>query len=163
MPKSEEGPCQGPEVAEMTFYAGPPPAVGWWLTQRFNSPRPVWRWWDGRMWSAAVNQNTEADIAAFWANRGLGSSHNSELKWSHYYPKDARVPRAPCPPDFEQVYDGVEHFPQMTNHIMRCCNCGTEHRMDYKVYELITRRGKVVHVKQHLHFQVGITATHLKG
>jgi len=54
---------------------GPPPHVGWWLTQLTHHQRTWqrWTWWTGCSW------------------QDLPQAHF--VQWSNYYPEGARVPR----------------------------------------------------------------------
>ena len=64
------------------------------------------------------------------------------------------------PKGYTQVYDNQEHFPVMREGIMRCCDCGLEHKVDFRVYEVLDRQGQqitIVPLESSERYQVGIT------
>lgn len=75
---------------EMEWHSGPPPHVGWWNASEVHDP-DEWRWWDGKWWSIPQypdDLTKMAEVAATWPET-LGTP----IKWRHYYPENARVPR----------------------------------------------------------------------
>ncbi len=76
---------------DMKWHSGPPPHVGWWNANSIESIE-LWRWWDGRYWSAPVRRDESLEAASLAASR-RGPGHVSYVKWRYYYPEGARVPR----------------------------------------------------------------------
>ena len=77
-----------------TYQSGPPPHVGWWLTAVFglDDVEDDWRWWNGKYWSWYACESDGIEAAVGWA--AFRSVLGTEvIKWSHYYPANARVPR----------------------------------------------------------------------
>lgn len=77
---------------DLIWHDGPPPHVGWWNASRYKAPRS-WRWWDGADWSIAVNEDygaPEVANAVLYLDMTL---QEDPIKWRHYYPTNARVPR----------------------------------------------------------------------
>jgi hypothetical protein len=74
------------------WHKGSPPHIGWWQasTDRIST---LWRWWDGRHWSASVTGNFKANEAARRANYPESPYSQYQMEWNHYWPKNARVPR----------------------------------------------------------------------
>ncbi len=72
----------------------PPPHVGWWLTCNTRPPvaEGLWRWWNGKHWSAGIRKSMPSMVAARAANFP-SLWLNSELVWTDYWPENARVPR----------------------------------------------------------------------
>lgn len=71
------------------WHKGPPPHVGWWEAS-WNRNAGIWRWWDGYRWSVHVDQHAQA--AGALARKKVFVDAD-EIEWTHYYPKNARVPR----------------------------------------------------------------------
>lgn len=71
------------------WHKGPPPHVGWWNASAFRSPN-IWRWWDGHRWSLSVSSGRSADEAGRQASQ---KSDSMTVKWTDYWPENARVPR----------------------------------------------------------------------
>ena len=72
------------------WHSGPPPHVGWWNAS-VQQDQDSWRWWNGRQWS----QVAFAGESAVTGRRAAMQKAPRELviKWSDYWPKNARVPR----------------------------------------------------------------------
>jgi hypothetical protein len=75
------------------WHTGPPPHVGWWLTDyKAEEKYPCWRWWNGFEWSIPSYSHLDAEVAAAYASipasRGI-----ADLNWCDYWPENARVPR----------------------------------------------------------------------
>lgn len=70
---------------------GEPPHVGWWQASRFKDGS-YWRWWDGKCWSQPA-----CDSYPPWLVEARAAAKTdfgvSEIWWTTYWPKDARVPR----------------------------------------------------------------------
>lgn len=77
-------------MSERKWNSGPPPHVGWWNASTRENP-DMWRWWDGKQWSfPAFPFELDIDAARFSTQK---SDFQSEIKWTDYYPENARVPR----------------------------------------------------------------------
>lgn len=76
-------------MTKRTWHKGPPPHVGWWNAS-ISYNENAWRWWNGRGWSYAAMPSYSAKQAATMA----AMQHTCErIKWTNYWPKNARVPR----------------------------------------------------------------------
>ena len=76
---------------EMEWHSGPPPHVGWWNASAWSDP-DCWRWWNGTRWSMPMYPDDLAD----WAGAAAlipEPPYSAGIKWRHYYPDNARVPR----------------------------------------------------------------------
>lgn len=71
------------------WHKGPPPHVGWWNASASNN-EDIWRWWDGKRWSQGVFDTVSCEVAASYASQPTAIQG---IKWTDYYPKNARVPR----------------------------------------------------------------------
>lgn len=79
---------------------GPPPHPGWWnarvvgLTSDDLPFGLMWGWWDGERWSTFVGPG-ESDMSAGPQARKIGIDDGAcgHVRWSHYWPEGARVPR----------------------------------------------------------------------
>lgn len=74
-------------TAERVWKSGPPPHIGWWNAS--CSKAPVWRWWDGHVWS---DYRVEEDRSTR-GTRAATPEQQECIRWSDYYPEGARVPR----------------------------------------------------------------------
>src|SRR5579862_3648518 len=75
----------------LTWHEGSPPHVGWWNASREFNPI-IWRWWNGEIWSRDASANDSAEVAEEQAMHP--AFHNGgSIKWSNYWPENARVPR----------------------------------------------------------------------
>lgn len=72
------------------WHKGPPPHVGWWAASVWQNEN-MWRWWNGKYWSHASGVCETARAAATGAAKKAGNS--SQIRWTDYYPENARVPR----------------------------------------------------------------------
>lgn len=80
--------------AGRTWRKGPPPHVGWWNATSDPKDAPeTFSWWNGRRWSLGSQPDADAEMAARRAKfpRDIGDAPN--VRWTHYYPLNARVPR----------------------------------------------------------------------
>lgn len=77
------------EPEARVWRSGPPPHVGWWNASA-NRGLDAWRWWDGKQWSLFAYSQELSDMAASVAGR---PAPECDIKWTHFYPKNARVPR----------------------------------------------------------------------
>lgn len=77
-------------MTDRTWHKGPPPHPGWWVAS-FSKDRICWRWWNGAKWSFPAYRSFTAQEAAIKAIRCEYGT--KDIEWTHYYPKDARVPR----------------------------------------------------------------------
>lgn len=73
----------------LEWHEGPPPHVGWWNASALKDCG-VWRWWDGRQWSEAALNCRSAEEAAQAAAQPI---EWPPIRWTHYWPQNARVPR----------------------------------------------------------------------
>ena len=70
---------------------GKPPHVGWWNANVMQSSE-LWRYWDGSgFWSQPVN--SKDDLSEVESQAYQKVSGNDGIKWCHYWPENARVPR----------------------------------------------------------------------
>ena len=86
-------------MSERKWYSGPPPHVGWWLCTDNSFEHDyadMWRWWDGEAWSffslstdSAHNAGKNARCRAYF----MRNKEKWGIRWSDYYPANARVPR----------------------------------------------------------------------
>jgi len=75
----------------MKWHKGPPPHVGWWLANPIESP-DIWRWWNGKYWSAGATCWLLKEQAEYRAKH-KSLLDNEQIYWCDYYPENARVPR----------------------------------------------------------------------
>lgn len=76
---------------EMEWHSGPPPHIGWWNASAILDPT-IWRWWNGKHWGlAATDKCSRKEVARCAARAGFVPM--SAIRWRHYYPENARVPR----------------------------------------------------------------------
>jgi hypothetical protein len=65
---------------------GHPPFIGWWNASIYYD-LTCWRWWNGVEWSVGNYRGCELIFAE-------ATGRTSEnIKWTDYWPKNARVPR----------------------------------------------------------------------
>ncbi len=71
------------------WHSGSPPHIGWWNAghHRYGD---IWRWWNGKSWSVAVEELIEAEEAGRLAFVKINGYF---IEWSDYWPANARVPR----------------------------------------------------------------------
>lgn len=48
------------------WHSGKPPSIGWWPASSIFA-EDMYRWWNGKKWSAPVSRHVTAKVAAFWA------------------------------------------------------------------------------------------------
>ena len=77
-------------MSTRVWHKGPPPHVGWW-NAGVMEVEDFWRWWDGRVWSAVVEEHYLSDLVHSLALRPASSQQG--IRWTDYYPENARVPR----------------------------------------------------------------------
>ncbi len=71
------------------WQSGPPPHVGWWNASAECSI-DVWRWWDGKHWSAAVfSEDRKATVSGLSQRK----TEHAGIRWNDRWPENARVPR----------------------------------------------------------------------
>jgi len=85
-------------TAKLKWFKGPPPHVGWWNASVGRNPKS-WRWWNGKHWSKSVSPLSPSASAKAHAQRPALSS--STIRWTHYWPEGARVPR--INPDTQEI------------------------------------------------------------
>jgi hypothetical protein len=90
LPKSAKNNSDQTGVQILNWNKGKPPHIGWWNASRAKQPN-MWRWWDGRLWSEATPERTNAYTAAQAAKRV--ALKQGEIKWTWYWPENARVER----------------------------------------------------------------------
>ena len=76
-------------MSNRTWHKGPPPHIGWWNASVNRNPK-IWRWWNGRDWSAAATERFSAAYAGFKAEKYTVAQ---DIEWTDYWPEGARVPR----------------------------------------------------------------------
>jgi hypothetical protein len=62
------------------WHKGPPPSVGWWPASWSRSDN-VFRWWDGRLWSAAASSIFTARSAEKQAKTPAAVQQHS-IEWT---------------------------------------------------------------------------------
>lgn len=92
-----------PETPHAGWKDGPPPHIGWWVAEVAYAytghlatvvPGQHWGWWDGKGWSAFAGPTFTPQEAAIRASKlGANDGATAHVRWSHYWPADARVPR----------------------------------------------------------------------
>jgi len=75
-----------------TWHTGRPPHVGWWQAST-GRDKNVWRWWNGRLWSSSMRFDAPAHLAVIAAYQAAPHLINRLVKWTYYWPANARVPR----------------------------------------------------------------------
>lgn len=83
------------DKAEFTqiWHRGEPPHNGWWNASNTCNTETwgrVWRWWDGKCWSASAYPRDSMATVKQMANR---KTPTNDIKWTDYWPENARVPR----------------------------------------------------------------------
>ena len=66
-------------MTKRQWHSGPPPSVGWWPASIVENPKTI-RWWDGDVWSIAINPSCDAKIAARYA--AIRNLHQAQIKWT---------------------------------------------------------------------------------
>lgn len=79
-------------MTERKWHSGPPPHVGWWNASA-GDYEEIWRWWDGECWSDPAYSTQDADVAQWSALCPARYSAQSRIRWTTYWPENARVPR----------------------------------------------------------------------
>lgn len=77
-------------MSKRVWHKGPPPHVGWWNANWFKY-NDFWRWWDGQHWSFSFSPETPIEHLEQKAH--VIDPGASGIEWTHYWPKNARVPR----------------------------------------------------------------------
>ena len=77
------------------WHSGPPPHIGWWnaATGTHSLVNHCWRWWDGKQWSRSALANETALSAAESARYRIPRPLQKAVRWTDYWPENARVPR----------------------------------------------------------------------
>ncbi len=78
-------------MGSRTWHNGPPPHEGWWNAST-GDQKEVWRWWNGKYWSAPVWPRNSTSAVRTYA-RVPTNSRPGMIRWTDYWPKDAAVPR----------------------------------------------------------------------
>jgi len=78
-----------------TVHTGPPPFVGWWNAFIETPGRDKWRFWDGAGWSFLLRPSSSVEQVGSLAGYRTSASKSSQVRWTWYYPENARVPRLP--------------------------------------------------------------------
>ena len=76
----------------LKWHKGPPPHVGWWLAS-VGCIDNIWRWWDGTAWSHPLGDGAPLASVKLCADLYAQYETQKSIKWSDYYPENARVPR----------------------------------------------------------------------
>jgi len=77
---------------KIKWHKGPPPHIGWWVASLCGYEKS-WRWWDGVAWSHSALPTSPINSVAFWSMKHAPQDDKKKIRWSDYYPKNARVPR----------------------------------------------------------------------
>ena len=77
---------------KQSWQDGPPPHVGWWLC--FTQGREIaeWRWWEGSFWGLDTYDTDPIDLVTRYAAEET-NINPKKIRWCHYWPENARVPR----------------------------------------------------------------------
>ena len=78
-------------MSDRGWHSGPPPHVGWWNVPS-DKYGAEWRWWDGHQWSCAIGNNATPEFAGLIATAPSVTDYWL-IRWSYYWPENARVPR----------------------------------------------------------------------
>ena len=73
---------------ETEFHSGSPPHIGWFLCNC-----DWWRWFDGKLWSYGAKEGANTRRISFVLRKKVEKKLSLNIRWSHYYPENARVPR----------------------------------------------------------------------
>lgn len=72
-------------MANTKWHSGPPPSLGWWPATidilSFLKVSPLYRWWDGSVWSIPAHYSRDAWSAGVRAERKDASGN--EILWQH--------------------------------------------------------------------------------
>ena len=79
-------------MSTRTWHKGPPPFPGWWNAS-WNCNDGIWRWWNGRYWSKSVVACSPVADVRCAARRHEQLQDTLQIKWTDYWPENARVPR----------------------------------------------------------------------
>lgn len=78
-------------MTQRVWKKGPPPHVGWWNASVFQD-LDSWRWWNGTHWSFdAWPEQTSEEASKQAAKPSQIDAYR--IRWTDYYPVNARVPR----------------------------------------------------------------------
>lgn len=73
---------------------GPPPHIGWWNASSDTGNAPeTFSWWNGFRWSLGTQPDKDAKDAAIRAKELRDPEDERLVRWTDYYPENARVPR----------------------------------------------------------------------
>ena len=64
-----------------TWFAGPPPSIGWWPASVGGTRTDIVRWFDGCRWSRLAVQTDRVTEAAFFASIPEDTDLQSRIKW----------------------------------------------------------------------------------
>jgi hypothetical protein len=67
-------------MSKTKWFSGPPPSVGWWPAS-WHCGENIFRWWNGRYWSAAATEDNTAPRADMQAR--MKASMQERIKWRH--------------------------------------------------------------------------------
>lgn len=81
---------------DVKWHKKPPPHIGWWNTAisctKRDSHKKVWRWWNGKYWSAPALPNNSMAIVKYAATiKSL--TPTEKLYWNNYWPDSAPTHR----------------------------------------------------------------------
>lgn len=79
-------------TSKRVWNSGPPPHIGWWNASTCNDARG-WRWWNGKGWSNKADCRLPKTYAGIVAGVRSPAIAQFAVKWTDYWPKNARVPR----------------------------------------------------------------------
>jgi hypothetical protein len=66
-------------MSKTKWFSGPPPSVGWWPASYSKYSR-IYRWWDGRVWSAPARWSQTASFAQQQA--GVRGLMQDRIRWT---------------------------------------------------------------------------------
>lgn len=72
-----------------TWHSGLPPAIGWYNTS-ISKSLAAWRWWNGKHWSLFCKASDKINAVKFYAT--IPTNLRGSIKWTTYWPENARVP-----------------------------------------------------------------------
>lgn len=85
-------PYQGGSMTVMHKRGMHPPHRGWWSTETKWDETPVWRWWNGKVWSLTMRESMTPAMVELRASMP-SPVRKIHTAYSNYWPENARVPR----------------------------------------------------------------------
>ena len=103
-----------------TVYIGPPPFVGWWNAFIETPGRDKWRFWDGVSWSLVLRPSSSIEQVGRLSGYRISTSRSRGVRWTWYYPENARVPRLPIYCVYlDENGDTIDDFSDIYNEVQK--------------------------------------------